>query len=118
MSAHRRSDRTGDPVSAGIWELLMKRIIRWLKSLFSRPSVTAVADQSTKSLTVKSDDIAEDKLESEKIELMPDIYADRHVATEPDPENPDQSLSDIDKSAGFNPYDTAVLRKKLGPKPR
>ncbi len=67
---------------------------------------------------MKSDDIAEDNLESGNNNLMPDIYTDRHVAIEPDPKTLDQSLSDIDKSAGFNLYDTAVLRKKLGPKPR
>ena len=77
-----------------------------------------MADQPTKPLSVKSDDIAQDKLESGKNDLMPDIYADRHVATVPGLEILDQSLPDIDKSAGFDPYDTAVLRKKLGPKPR
>jgi hypothetical protein len=50
--------------------------------------------------------------------LMPDIYAVKNVDTVPDLEILDLSAPDIDKSAGFNPYDTAILRTKLGPKPR
>jgi len=44
--------------------------------------------------------------------VMPDIYADEHVATVPHLKDIDLSSPDIDKSTGFNPYDTAVLRKK------
>jgi hypothetical protein len=43
---------------------------------------------------------------------MPDIYADGQVAVEPDPEIRDQRSHHADESAGFNPYDTAVLNKK------
>jgi len=44
--------------------------------------------------------------------VMPDIYADEHVATVPHLKVIDLTSPDIDKSIGFNPYDTAVLRKK------
>ena len=118
MIFHRQSDRTGDPVSAGIWDILMKRVIRWLITLLSRPTEVTVADQPTKPLTVKSDDIVEDNLESARTDLMPDMYTDWHIATEPDFENLDQPSLDVEKSAGFNPYETAILRKKFGPKPR
>lgn len=44
--------------------------------------------------------------------VMPDIYASEYLAKEAEPETADQSLPDIGKSVGFNPYDTGVLRKK------
>ena len=118
MISHRQSDRIGDPVSAGIWDTLKKRVFRWLITLHSRPTEVTVADQPTKPLTVKSDDIVEDNLESARTYLMPDIYTDWHIATEPDFKNLNQSLLDVDKSAGFSPYETAILRNKFGPKPR
>jgi hypothetical protein len=43
---------------------------------------------------------------------MPDIYASEYVAKKTDPEIVDQSLPNIDKFVGFNPYDTGVLQKK------
>lgn len=43
---------------------------------------------------------------------MPDIYGKKHDASEPLLNILDASSSDIDKSAGFDPRDTAVLRKK------
>ena len=80
MSSNRQSDRIGDPVSAAIWDILMKRMIRRLKTLFSRPTEITVADQPTKRLNVKSDDITEDNLESGKNDLTPDIYtAERNI---------------------------------------
>jgi hypothetical protein len=44
--------------------------------------------------------------------LMPDIYGNEHVATVPDLKIIDPSSPDAEESTGFNPYDTAVLRKK------
>jgi hypothetical protein len=44
--------------------------------------------------------------------VMPDIYAVEHEDTVPVLKVIDLSSQDIDKSTGFNPYDTAVLRKK------
>ncbi|MDA0994929.1 MAG: hypothetical protein O3A13_15020 [Proteobacteria bacterium] len=48
--------------------------------------------------------------------LMPDIYGDRHDATEPLLKILDQSSPDVDISTGFNPYDTVVLHEKPGSK--
>ena len=77
----------------------MKRIIEWVETVLSRRDAPDVVDQSSKPLTVE--DL-----------VMPDIYAVEHVATVPDLKVIDLSSPDIDKSTGFNPYDTAVLRKK------
>jgi hypothetical protein len=43
---------------------------------------------------------------------MPDIYADTHVDVAADIKALDQPTPDFEEPAGFNPYDTAVLRKK------
>ena len=43
---------------------------------------------------------------------MPDIYGDEDVAAVPETKIIDQSSPDIEEPTGFNPYDTAVLRKK------
>ncbi len=77
----------------------MKRIIGALKAKLSRPNATVVADQSSN--TVSVEDV-----------VMPDIYADEQVATVWGIKILDPSSPDIDKSTGFNPYDTAVLQKK------
>ena len=44
--------------------------------------------------------------------VMPDIYADAHVDIEPNLKALGQPTPDIEEPDGFNPYDTAVLRKK------
>ena len=77
----------------------MKRIIEWVETMLSRRSTHDVVDQSSKPLTVE--DL-----------VTPDIYAVEHVATVTDLKVIDLSSPDIDKSTGFNPYDTAVLQKK------
>lgn len=78
---------------------VMKRIIEWMEKKLSHPEVPAVPEQPSKPLTV--DDL-----------VMPDIYSVEHVETVPDLKVIDLSSPDIDESSGFNPYDTAVLRKK------
>ena len=77
----------------------MKRMSEWVARMFSRPEVSGVVDQPSDPLSVE--DL-----------VMPDIYADEQVATVPHLKVIDLSSPDIDKSTGFNPYDTAVLRKK------
>ncbi len=77
----------------------MKRIIGALKAKLSRPKARVAADQSSN--PVSADDL-----------VTPDIYADEHVATLPDLKPLVPSSPGIDKSAGFNPYDTAVFQKK------
>ena len=111
----------------------MKRSFRWLETKISRPKNPNVADQPSDPMSVKPDDIANDdngietsfdaevppdSQEPGRNVLMPDIYADEHVDTEPDLEILDQSSPDVDKSSGFNPYDTAVLKKKPGSESR
>ena len=75
----------------------MKRIIEWMEKKLSHPEAPVVDERPSKRLTV--DDL-----------VMPDIYAVEHVETVPDLKIID--LSAADESDGFNPYDTAVLRKK------
>ncbi len=77
----------------------MKRIIGAFKAKSSRPKEPVTDDQSSN--TVSAEDV-----------LMPDIYGDEFVATVEDIEIIDLPSPDIDESNGFNPYDTAVLRKK------
>ena len=43
---------------------------------------------------------------------MPDIYADRPANDETQPDVQEQSSAEIDRSIGFNPYDTGVLQYK------
>lgn len=83
----------------------MNRTIKALVRKLSRRKAPIAADQPYNA--VSAEDV-----------LMPDIYAVMNVATVTDLKILDQSSPDIDKSEGFNPYDTAVLRKKFGPKPR
>ena len=56
--------------------------------------------------------------ESEQDVVMPDIYAEKHAATQPLLKILDPNSPDIDSSNGFNPYDTAVFLKKPELKPR
>jgi magnesium-transporting ATPase (P-type) len=83
----------------------MNRFIKALARNLSRPKAPVAADQACNA--VSAEDV-----------LMPDIYAVTNVDPVPDLETLDLSTPDIDGSAGFNPYDTAILRKKFGPKPR
>lgn len=78
----------------------MKRMLEWVERMLSpRRAASDVVDRPSKRLSVE--DL-----------VMPDIYADEHVATVPHLKVIDLSSPEIDKSTGFNPYDTAVLRKK------
>jgi hypothetical protein len=77
----------------------MKRIIEWMEKKLSHQEAPVVDEQPSKPLAVE--DL-----------VMPDIYADAHVGTVPDLKVIDLSSPDIDESSGFNPYDTAILRKK------
>ena len=76
----------------------MTQIVKWLRTILSRPEASTVerADEAP---------AVEDL-------VMPDIYAVEHVDTVPVLKIIDLSSPDIDKTTGFNPYDTAVLRKK------
>ena len=83
----------------------MNRFIKALARKLSRPKAPVAVDQPCNAVSAEN-------------VLMPDIYAVMNDVTVPDLEILDLSAPDIDKSAGFNPYDTAILRKKFDPKPR
>lgn len=51
-------------------------------------------------------------LDSEKDDLMPDIYSDKDAANDIAPEPVDEAPLDFDKTKGFNPYDTGSLFRK------
>jgi len=77
----------------------MKRILRWLETISSRPKAPVTVDQPRN--PVSMEDLA-----------MPDIYADKPVAKVPKLNILVPSSPDTDETEGFNPYDTAVLKKK------
>lgn len=81
----------------------MKGIIKGLRAAFSRPSESTDAE------------IVEVRAPQQKV-VMPDIYGEQHEATEPLLKIVDPTSPDIDKSAGFDPYDTVVLHEKQGVK--
>ena len=77
----------------------MKRILTALKERLSQSEAPVADDQSSDSVLVE--DV-----------VMPDIYGDDCDATVPVLKILDLSSPDIEEPTGFNPYDTAVLRKK------
>ena len=77
----------------------MKRMIEWVVTMLPRRRSPEAVDQPSKSIAVE--DL-----------VVPDIYVVEHVDTVPVLKVIDLSSPDIDKLTGFNPYDTAVLRKK------
>ncbi len=77
----------------------MKRLFSWIAASVARPAPPDVTEQPGKPLKVE--DV-----------VMPDIYAVEHVETVPDLKIIDLSSPEADVTNGFNPYDTAVLRKK------
>ncbi len=78
---------------------VMKPIIAWMQAKLSHPETIDEVGQSPE--PISTNDF-----------VMPDIYGDDHDATVPDLRIIDLSSSDTDESEGFNPYDTAVFRKK------
>lgn len=95
----------------------MSHLIKWLKKSLARPEVTGVADQAPEPGIVRFDDIAEDSELGEDT-LMPDIFADVESVTAPMLKIVGKPFPEDDESYGFNPYDTGVLQKTKGPKPR
>lgn len=86
----------------------MNRIIKWLEAKFSQPRKTIVPVQRSNTVSVKSDEIGNDDCGTD--------VSFGHVPTVPDLQILDQSSPGIDKSTGFNPYDTVVLHEKQGVK--
>jgi len=98
----------------------MKPIIGALKAKWPRPKapVCVKADDpatNDDNVEMASDGEMHGRIDSQgpgKNILMPDIYGNEDVATVPDLKILGPSSPDTDESTGFNPYDTAVLRKK------
>ena len=106
----------------------MKPLFAALKGKSAKAESSAVDDQSGDAVRVEPDDFISSDCEAEssydaevpgRIEsqgpgknvLMPDIHGNEYVATVPDLKILDLSSSDADDQTGFNPYDTAVLRR-------
>ena len=105
----------------------MKRIIGALKAKLSRPKVPVAVEQPSNPVSVKPGDFENNDYKVEmlfdaevhgridsqgpgKNVLMPDIYADKSVATAPELEI--LAPPGTDESIGFDPYDTAKMQKK------
>ena len=101
----------------------MKRVVKRLKKFLARKEVTVAPARSIGVIAIDDDTIEKSTYDIEMAGrtdthgpetdiLMPDIYGDGNVATEPNLEIIDlRSPGDIE-SAGFNPYDTAVLQEE------
>ncbi len=89
----------------------MKRFMRWLETISSRPKEPVVDDRSS---NVDPDDLGLPKDIQDFLTdaPMPDIYTDECAATVPHLKVLDPDLSDLDESPGIDPYDTGVLQKK------
>ena len=93
----------------------MKHLFKWLAERLSQPKKPVEDDQPINSESVKPDENDLDLPDIQnflKDAPMPDIYSDVCDATVPNLKALDLDLTDVDDSPGFNPYDTAVLRKK------
>ena len=44
--------------------------------------------------------------------VMPDIYANAAEVKKPEPKTVDQPLPNVDKTIGFDPYDTGILQQQ------
>jgi len=90
----------------------MKRIIRWLETKLSRQE--AAADEPSKPESVEPDEIdlgtdrPKDLQEPAENVPMPDVNDDDHTITSPNVE----FTADTDETTGFDPSDTAKMRKK------
>ena len=100
----------------------MKRFLRWLKVEFFGPTNSNASDRMSDTVSAEPRDVLSvsdadvprrsNTDRSGNDVVMPDIYADAHVDLEPNLKALDQPTPDIEEPDGFNPYDTAVLRKK------
>ena len=99
----------------------MKSILDWPKQKKSQPRLSAELDQTTddNEYTIEMSCGADmpdlpGTRGAEREVVMPDIYGEKHEATEPPLKILDPNSPDIDKSTGFDPYDTVVLHEKKG----
>jgi len=89
----------------------MKRFMRWLETISSRPKIHDADDQPSKA---DPDDhgLPKDIQDFLADAPMPDIYTDECAATVPQLKVLDLDLTDVDESPGIDPYDTGILQKK------
>ncbi len=89
----------------------MKRFMRWLETISSRPKEPIADDQPS---NADPDDLGLPKdIQTFLSDApMPDIYTDECAATVPHLKALDLDLTDLDESPGIDPYDTGILQKK------
>ena len=94
----------------------MKRIASWLEAKLSRSSSVNSSDTSSGPERTKPGsndlDLPKDMQDMVDDVTVPGKGADEDDVTVPDLHLDDRPSSDSDTSTGFNPYDTATLRKK------
>jgi hypothetical protein len=96
----------------------MIRILKWLEANLPRFGSLDLPDAPDESKIVNFDetdlgiDAPKGLQEPTKNILMPEIYADEHVATVPNLKILGESPPDTDESSGFDPYNTGTLRMK------
>ena len=103
----------------------MKRIIQWIESRFSRSVVPTEVDPpgnvvAQRQMVSQGTNVVMPDINSEAKHSPPNItiVPEGHAATVPNFKILEQPSPDVGESAGFNPYDTAVLQKKPDSKPR
>jgi len=89
----------------------MKRFMRWLETISSRPKKLAADDRPS---NADPDDLGlpKDIRDFVTDAPMPDIYTDECAATVPQLKVLDLDLTDLDESPGIDPYDTGIMQKK------
>ncbi len=89
----------------------MKRFMRWLETISSRPKEHDADHQPS---NADPDDLGlpKDLQDFVTDAPMPDIYTDECAATVPQLKVLDPDLTDVDESPGIDPYDTGILQKK------
>ena len=104
----------------------MKQILKWLERRTPSSTTSLSEDDPRDIVPVESVELPNDNYSIEpsfdagtpdRETLMPDIYSDSHIATEPDLKILDQPSTNKDEPDGFNPYDTGVLQKNNGNRP-
>ncbi len=89
----------------------MKRFMRWLETITSRPKEHDADDQPSKADPGEID-LPKDIQDFLSDAPMPDEYSDDPEDTLPNLKTLDPDSPDTDKSDEFDPDDTVVLQKK------
>ncbi len=95
----------------------MKHFVKWVTTQPRVPESVEPGDTANDDYSIETSFNVEgpDRIDTSghgKEVLMPDIYADERVATEPELKDFDLRSPGVGEPSGFNPYDTGVLQKK------